>query len=200
MLMRPACLNKVSCMYVCMYVLLDYDKVMLFRTRTRRKNNHVPHVLFQVRFLLMVPDLPPVPLMDISTYGMSRKAKLIHSKATMANRHLPVGGRKMSCSCSMLLSALQGYQKYPVNDSILDTQRQQVSLCHVMEEFVHLSAILDFSEGILSFQCGETKPVKVLDVNEAGAPRMLTLPGIEPGMRVNVSHGASFIFGAKECK
>ena len=28
---------------------------------------------------------------------------------------------------------------------------------------------------------------------------MLTLPGIEPGMRINVSQGASFIFGAKEC-
>ena len=92
--------------------------------------------------------------------------------------------------------------KYPVNDSlkILFTQGQQVSLCHVMDEFVDLSAILDFSEGILSFQCGETKPVKVLDVNEAGEPRMLTLPGIEPGVRINVSQGASFIFGAKECK
>ena len=62
------------------------------------------------------------------------------------------------------------FSKYPVNDGlkIHVTQRQQVSLCHVVNEFVDLSAILDFSEGILRFECGKMKPVKVLDVSEVG--------------------------------
>ncbi|CAB4037542.1 E3 ubiquitin- ligase DZIP3, partial [Paramuricea clavata] len=87
--------------------------------------------------------------------------------------------------------------KYPVdvNLKILFPQSQQVSLCHLLEEFVSLSAIVDFSEGLLNFECGETEPVKVLDVSGVGGPRMMTLPGIEPEMSITVSPGASFVFG-----
>jgi WD40 repeat protein len=90
--------------------------------------------------------------------------------------------------------------KYPidVNLKILFTQRQQVSLCHLVEEFVPLSAVVDFSEGLLGFVCGETNPVKVLDVSGVGGPRMVTLPGIKPGMSITVSPGASFVFGGNE--
>jgi WD40 repeat protein len=87
--------------------------------------------------------------------------------------------------------------KYPVdvNLKILFLQSQQVSLCHLLEEFVSLSAIVDFSEGLLSFECGKTEPVKVLDVSGVGGPRMVTLPGIEPEMSITVSPGASFVVG-----
>jgi WD40 repeat protein len=88
--------------------------------------------------------------------------------------------------------------KYPMNINlkILFTQSQQVSLCHLVDQFVCLSGIVDFSEGMLSFECGES--VKVLDVSGVGGPRMANLPGIKPGMSVAVSAGASFVFGADE--
>ena len=81
-----------------------------------------------------------------------------------------------------------------VNLKILFPQSQQVSLCHLLEEFVSLSAIVDFSEGLLILECGETEPVKALDVSKVGGPRMVTLPGIEPEMSITVSPGASFVF------
>ena len=86
--------------------------------------------------------------------------------------------------------------KYPVdvNLKILFPQSQQVPLSHLVKEFVSLAAIVDFSDGLLSFECGKTEPVKVLDVSGVGGPRMLTLPGIEPGMSITVSLGASFVF------
>jgi WD40 repeat protein len=90
--------------------------------------------------------------------------------------------------------------KYPVdvNLKILFPQSQQVSLSHLVKEFVSLAAIVDFSDGLLSFECGETEPVKVLDVSGVGGPRMVTLPGIEPGMSITVSLGASFVFGGNK--
>ena len=88
--------------------------------------------------------------------------------------------------------------KYPfgVNLKILVTKSQEVSLSH----FVPLSAIVDFSEGLLifEFECGKTKLVKVLDVGGAGGPQMVMLSGIEPRMSITVSPGASFVFGANE--
>ena len=80
--------------------------------------------------------------------------------------------------------------KYPMNINlkILFTQSQQVSLCHLVNQFVCLSGIVDFSEGMLSFECGES----------VGGPRMANLPGIKRGMSVTVSAGASFVFGADE--
>ncbi|CAB4038587.1 E3 ubiquitin- ligase DZIP3 [Paramuricea clavata] len=71
----------------------------------------------------------------------------------------------------------------------------QVSLCHLLEEFVSLSALVDFSEGLLIFECGSTNPVKVLDVNGTEEPRMVTLPEIKTGMNIVVSPDASFVFG-----
>lgn len=52
-----------------------------------------------------------------------------------------------------------------------------------------------YHEGFLNFECGESNPVKVLDVNGVGEPRLVTLPGIEPQMSIPVSPGASFISG-----
>ncbi|CAB4004556.1 WD40 repeat [Paramuricea clavata] len=88
--------------------------------------------------------------------------------------------------------------KYPVDVhlKILFSQSQQVSLRHLVDEFVSLSVVVDFSEGYLRYQCGETKPAKVLDVNRVREPRMVTLPGIKPMMNITVSPGASFLFGA----
>ena len=99
-----------------------------------------------------------------------------------------------------IFDRIPSLSKYPVdvNLKILFPQRQQVSLCHLLEEFVSLSAIVDFSEGLLSFECGKTKPVKVVDVSGVGGPRMITLPGIEPGMSITVSPGASFVFGVNK--
>jgi WD40 repeat protein len=87
--------------------------------------------------------------------------------------------------------------KYPldVNLKILFSQSKQVPLGHLVGEIVSLSAVVDFSEGFLSFVCGERKQVKVLDVNGVGKPREVTLPGIELQMSVSVSAGASFVCG-----
>ena len=75
-----------------------------------------------------------------------------------------------------------------------------MSLSHLVDEFVSLSAVSDFSEGLLSFQCGTTKSVKVVDVNEVEGPQMISLPGIEPMMNITVSPGASFVSGAGTTK
>jgi WD40 repeat protein len=85
-----------------------------------------------------------------------------------------------------------------VNLKVPFHQSQQVSLSHLLEEFVSLSAIVDFSEGLLSFECGKTEPVKVLDVSGVGEPRMVTLPGIKSRMNITVSPGASFVFGVNK--
>ncbi|CAB4006770.1 Hypothetical predicted protein [Paramuricea clavata] len=75
------------------------------------------------------------------------------------------------------------------------SQSDQVSLCHLLEEFVSFSALVNFSEGLLIFECGNTKPVKVLDVKGIGGPRMVTLPEIKAGMNIIVSPKAFFVFG-----
>ena len=85
-----------------------------------------------------------------------------------------------------------------VNLKVAFHQSQQVSLSHLLEEFVSLSAIVDFSEGLLRFECGKTEPVKVLDVSGVGEPRMVTLPGIKSRMNIIVSPGASFVFGGNK--
>ena len=87
--------------------------------------------------------------------------------------------------------------KYSVDENceVTTTQGQSVSLCPVISEFSLFSRIVDFSEGYLSFECGETKPVKVLDVNRIGPPESVILPGISPKMEIAVSSGACFVLG-----
>jgi WD40 repeat protein len=90
--------------------------------------------------------------------------------------------------------------KYPVekNLKILVTESKQVSLSHLLEEFVTFTKIVDFSNGLLTFKCQETDPVKVVDISGVWGPRLVTLPGIENGMSITVSPGASCVFGAHE--
>lgn len=78
------------------------------------------------------------------------------------------------------------------------SKHQQVSRYHLVDDFGRLSAILDFSEGLLSLECGKTEPVKVLNVNEGERPQMITLPNIRPMMNITVSPGTAFIFGGRE--
>ena len=73
-------------------------------------------------------------------------------------------------------------------------------LYHLSDEFVSLSSVINFSEGFLCFECGEAKPVKILNVNGDNRAQMIILPGIEPKMIISVSPGASFVFGDKECR
>ncbi|CAB4017174.1 E3 ubiquitin- ligase DZIP3 [Paramuricea clavata] len=95
--------------------------------------------------------------------------------------------------CDRIFSLL----KYPmdVNLKILFSQSKQVPLGHLVGAIVSLSAVVDFSEGFLIFECGEKKHVKVLDVNRVGKPREVILPGIELQMSISVSPGASFVLG-----
>ena len=90
--------------------------------------------------------------------------------------------------------------KYPVekNLKILVAEREQVSLSHLLEEFVTFTKIVDFSNGLLTFKCQEMDPVKVGNICGLCGPQMVTLPGIERGMSITVSPGASFVFGAHE--
>ena len=82
-----------------------------------------------------------------------------------------------------------------VNMKILFTESQQMSLSHLEDEFLSLSEVVDFSEGLLSFACGETKNIKVLDVLRGEKPQMVLLPELQPWMHIVVSPGASFVFG-----
>ena len=86
--------------------------------------------------------------------------------------------------------------KYPVDEEgkIGVSQQELVSLDHVAIEFASFSGIVDFSEGLLSFECGGTKPVKVVDV-QIEPPMIVCLPGIEPLMKMAVSRGAIFVLG-----
>ena len=91
--------------------------------------------------------------------------------------------------------------KYPVgvNSKILASESQQVSLSHLLEEFVTLTTIVDFSNGLLTFRCRKTDPLKVVDIGEVEKPQMVTLPGNDGGiMSITVSPGASFVFGANK--
>ena len=99
-----------------------------------------------------------------------------------------------------VLNSIPKLSKYPmdVNMKILFTVGQQVSLSHLEDEFVSLSEIVDFSEGLLSFACGETKEIKVIDVLRGEKPQMMLLPGLQPRMHIVVSPGASFVFGGNE--
>ena len=91
--------------------------------------------------------------------------------------------------------------KYPVgiNSKILVSESQQVSLSHLLEEFVTLTTIVDFSNGLLTFRCRKTDPLKVVDIGEVGKPQMVTLPGNDNRiMSITVSPDASFVFGGNE--
>ena len=87
--------------------------------------------------------------------------------------------------------------KYPVDENlnIAIAQMLPMSLCPVVNQFLPFSGILDFSEGYISFECGEAKPVQVLDVNKMGKPKIVVLPEIRPKMSIAVSFGASFVLG-----
>ena len=87
---------------------------------------------------------------------------------------------------------------YPVgaNFMIIVPEMLSMPLCPVVKKFLPFSGILDFSEGYISFMCGETEPVTVVDVIETEFPKIVVLPGISPMMNITVSTGASFVLGA----
>ena len=88
--------------------------------------------------------------------------------------------------------------RYPVDESLKMTvnERQLMPLCSVNDAFVPFSKFLDFSEGYLSFECGRTKPVKVLDVTKVGHPHPIMLPEIKPMVSIAVSSRALFVLAA----
>ena len=84
-----------------------------------------------------------------------------------------------------------------VNLKIMLSRSQQVPLCHLAKELMSQLSVVSFAESFLCFDCGKTRPVKIVNVSKDGGPQMVTLPGIEPQMSIIVSPGASFIVGAK---
>ena len=90
--------------------------------------------------------------------------------------------------------------RYPVDKTlkIVTNEKQPVPLCSVNNEFLPFSGFLDFSEGYLSFECGRTKPVKVINVKKLGHPEIVVLPGIKSMMSIAISPHASFVLGAGE--
>ena len=90
--------------------------------------------------------------------------------------------------------------RYPVDESlkIIVKERQLMPLCSVKHAFFQFSKFLDFSEGYLSFECGRTEPVKVIDVTKEGRPHSIMLPGIKPMMSIAVSSRALFVLGSGE--
>ena len=82
--------------------------------------------------------------------------------------------------------------RYPVDESLkmIIDERQSLPLYSVNDAFLPFSGFLDFSEGYLSFECGRTEPVKVLDVTKVGHPHPIMLPGIKPMMSIAISSRA----------
>jgi WD40 repeat protein len=97
-----------------------------------------------------------------------------------------------------VIDTIPSLSRYPVDRTlkIVTTEKQPVPLCSVNNEFLSFSGFLDFSEGYLSFECGGTKPVKVIDIKKLGHPKVVILPGIRPMMSIAVSSRASFVLGA----
>ena len=97
-----------------------------------------------------------------------------------------------------LTEATPSLIKYPVDEeSKIGVSQQLVSLDEVAIAFASFSGIVDFSEGLLSLECGETRPVKVVDV-QMEPPKIVSLPGIQPLMRISVSRGAIILLGFRD--
>ncbi len=88
--------------------------------------------------------------------------------------------------------------RYPVDENFMIVITQVISMpvFPVVKESLPFSRILDFSEGYISFECGQTKPVTVVDVIKTEIPKIVVLPGICPMMSIAVSAGASFVLGS----
>ncbi len=94
-----------------------------------------------------------------------------------------------------VIDKIPSLSRYPVDGSlkIIITEKQPVPLCSVNDTFLPFSGFLYFSEGYLSFECGETEPVKVLDIEKIGRPKEVILPGIRSMMSIAVSSRADFV-------
>ena len=101
---------------------------------------------------------------------------------------------------SDVTDAIPSLSRYPVDESLkmVINERQLMPLCSVKDAFLPFSKFLDFSEGYLSFECGRTEPVKVLDVTKVGHPHPIMLPEIKPKMSIAVSSRALFVLAAGE--
>ena len=97
-----------------------------------------------------------------------------------------------------VIDTIPSLSRSPVDGTlkIAITEKQPVPLSSVNNLFLPFSGFLEFSEGYLSFECGMTEPVKVLDVKKIGHPKIVVLPGIESKMSIAVSSRASFVLGA----
>ena len=97
-----------------------------------------------------------------------------------------------------VIDNIPSLSRYPVDGSlkINITEKQPMPLCSVNDAFLPFSGFLDFSEGYLTFECGGTKPVRVIDIHKIGHPKIVTLPGIGPMMSIAVSSHALFVIGA----
>ena len=84
--------------------------------------------------------------------------------------------------------------KYPMNAN-LKLLLSQRDMCQFPAENVNLLTVVDFSEGLVIFECEEKRLLKVFHV--VGF-REVTLPEIEPEMRLTVSPRCSYILGAGE--
>ena len=71
----------------------------------------------------------------------------------------------------------------------------QRDACPFPAENVHLLTVVDFSEGLVIYECGEKRQLKLFDVV---ALREFTLPEIEPEMRLTVSPCRSYLLGARK--
>ena len=92
---------------------------------------------------------------------------------------------------SHVLNGSLTLSKYPMNAN-LKLSLSPRDTCHFLTENLNLLTVVDFSEGFFMFECGNEKPVKVFDVISL---REVTLPEIEPKMRLTVSRCCSFVLG-----
>jgi WD40 repeat protein len=186
-----------------MWLYADVEKLIIFRTLapTHEQSSCLQcptHVLWSSfspdgsRLATCTSD-GYINIWNVDTSQVEQQFKNNHGESPFACWW----SKEFLCVLFGFCDRISSLSKYPMNVDlkILLSQCQQVSLCRLVDEAVSLSAIVDFSEGLLIFKYGQTETVKFLDVNGVMGPRMVTLPEIEPTMKFTVSPGASFVFG-----
>ena len=193
--------RKITAIEDDLWFYADVEKLIVFRTKAPTQEQPSPTRVFSSSFspdgsrLATCTSDGYINIWNVDTSKVEQRFKCNHYDLSFACWW---SDNFLFVFCSF--DRIPSLTKYPVGatSKILQSESQQVSLSHLLEEFVTFTTILDFSNGLLSFECLETDPAKIVDITGVGGPQMITLPGIESRMSVTVSPGASFVFGAHE--
>ena len=98
-----------------------------------------------------------------------------------------------------VLNGIPTLSKYPMDANLELLPFKRVPVFHFWR-LPSPTLLMEFSGGLLFFWCWKINTVLVLDVKRIKGLQVVTLPHIEPDMRITVSHCCSFVFGAVQNK